>query len=354
MRNKRTVQKRTSSVSTNHHSKTGNNQHNKNIKKHITSHKSLQPKYSCHPFEIAISRDQRKYIHSTYTAATLNPQSRIVLTNGTLSHHASNKSFADLIKYNSPIDDSIIFIYLTILRKHYPDIYPLDTNFHRDLRIHGWNHAYTTYFYNEQRPRGRTQRNILKPTLNSSSIIIPNHIYNSHWIMLCQRVIGQQTFFLYADDLNSKNTEGSIKSQYSNNLTDSSFHLPDSIWINCLSFTYHPHSNECGPRSLIAATVLGLHPFPSPHILLPYMHPNIAQLSRWWVAKCIITDIFDPAPFNSSSTPPTNDPPTSLLQEAAPYDLYPEEGDQLSQHTGTLSFSDTTQDTYSQIPGLNT
>jgi hypothetical protein len=68
------------------------------------------------------------------------------------------------------------------------------------------------------------------------------------------------------------------------------------------------------------------------------MHPNIAQLSRWWVAKCIITDIFDPAPFNSSSTPPTNDPPTSLLQEAAPYDLYPEEGDQLSQHTGTISF----------------
>jgi hypothetical protein len=108
-----------------------------------------------------------------------------------------------------------------------------------------------------------------------------------------------------------------------------------------------PHSNECGPRSLIATTVLGLHPLPSPHILLPYMHPNIAQLSRWWVAKSIITDSFDPAPLNLSSISPTHSPPVSLIREAAPYDLYPEEGDQLPHHTGNFSVSSTPQDSYS-------
>jgi len=146
-------------MSTNYHPNTGNNLHNKNIKNHITTNISslnrssslnIPTNSSFHPFEVAISQDHHRYFHSTSKAATSNPHSKIVTTNGTVSPHVSNKSFADLIKYNSPIDDSIIFTYLTILGKHYPDIYQLDSNFHWDLRTHGWIYAYTAYFYNEQ------------------------------------------------------------------------------------------------------------------------------------------------------------------------------------------------------------
>ncbi len=84
------------------------------------------------------------------------------------------------------------------------------------------------------------------------------------------------------------------------------------------------------------------------------MHPNIAQLSRWWVAKSIITDSFDPAPLNLSSISPTHSPPVSLIREAAPYDLYPEEGDQLPHHTGNFLVSSTPQDSYSQLSGPDT
>jgi len=31
-------------------------------------------------------------------------------------------------------------------------------------------------------------------------------------------------------------------------------------------------------------------------MLLPLMHQNIAQISRWWVAKTIITASLDPSP----------------------------------------------------------
>jgi hypothetical protein len=32
-------------------------------------------------------------------------------------------------------------------------------------------------------------------------------------------------------------------------------------------------------------------------MLLPFMHSNIAQISRTWVAKIITSNLFDPAPF---------------------------------------------------------
>jgi len=58
-----------------------------------------------------------------------------------------------------------------------------------------------------------------------------------------------------------------------------------SIWIKCSSFTYHPHSNECGPPCVLALRVMATHPHPSSHILFPYMHKNIAQIPWWWVAN---------------------------------------------------------------------
>jgi hypothetical protein len=59
------------------------------------------------------------------------------------------------------------------------------------------------------------------------------------------------------------------------------------------SFTYRPHSNECGPRTLLALAVTVCHPDPSASILLPYMDENIAQMSRWRIASSILQERID-------------------------------------------------------------
>ncbi len=70
--------------------------------------------------------------------------------------------------------------------------------------------------------------------------------------------------------------------------TPDSFYPPGTIWINCNSFTYFPHLNECGPRAILALTIMSCHPSPSEQILLPLMNENITQLSRWWIAAFLI------------------------------------------------------------------
>lgn len=67
---------------------------------------------------------------------------------------------------------------------------------------------------------------------------------------------------------------------------------PSATWINCANFTYHPHSNECGLRTILASIVFAFHPSPSQTMLLPFMHPNIAQILRWWVSSILISNKF--------------------------------------------------------------
>ncbi len=140
----------------------------------------------------------------------------------------------------------------------------------------------------------------LKPLINSPIIIIPIHLNQSHWVILSRRIIGDRTYFLYADDLNSPNNEDTVRNIYSTKTT-SQFYPHSAIWVHCTSYTYHPHSNECGPRSLLAATIMALHPNPSRDIILPYMHPNISEISRWWVASCILSRNTDSFSFIRSS-----------------------------------------------------
>jgi hypothetical protein len=42
---------------------------------------------------------------------------------------------------------------------------------------------------------------------------------------------------------------------------------------------------------------MAIHPCTSPNIHIPIMHPNLAQISRWWVAKTIITQNINSRPF---------------------------------------------------------
>jgi hypothetical protein len=66
---------------------------------------------------------------------------------------------------------------------------------------------------------------------------------------------------------------------------------------------------------------MALHPNPNVNILLPAMHPNIAQISRFWVAKTIASAIFDDEPLSLLlQSVPT--PYTSTNQPSPPFNLY--------------------------------
>jgi hypothetical protein len=67
------------------------------------------------------------------------------------------------------------------------------------------------------------------------------------------------------------------------------FYPHDAIWLTCRSIMYQPHSNECGPRTLFALTMMALHPQLTRDLLLSFMDSNLAQILRTWVASVIIT-----------------------------------------------------------------
>jgi hypothetical protein len=67
---------------------------------------------------------------------------------------------------------------------------------------------------------------------------------------------------------------------------------------------------------------MALHPEPNPQMLLPFMHPNISNIARTWVAKTILTGHFDPSPFtNSYMTNPLLAPIHLARQQSHPFSL---------------------------------
>ncbi len=63
-------------------------------------------------------------------------------------------------------------------------------------------------------------------------------------------------------------------------------------WIVCKQLHYDQHFMECGPRMLLAGTILAYHPEPTENSLLPLMHPNLSNISRIWVASTIVSQSF--------------------------------------------------------------
>jgi hypothetical protein len=109
----------------------------------------------------------------------------------------------------------------------------------------------------------------------------------------CRELDGN-IIFLYADDMNSPATKAQVKKTLST--SDKTFFPETASWINCLNYTYLPHSNKCGIRSLLAMTVQALHPKPSSTILLPYMHGNIANFGQSWLATTLLNSFIPPEP----------------------------------------------------------
>jgi len=126
------------------------------------------------------------------------------------------------------------------------------------------------------------------PMLSEPTILIPCHVNGNHWVALVRRILHGRIYFLYSDDMNHLPTEYKLK-QLIETTASKEFYPTNAIWINCKSTTFRPHSNECGPRTLLALTVLGLHPAPDTLSLLPFMAGNLAQILQTWAASSILS-----------------------------------------------------------------
>jgi hypothetical protein len=192
----------------------------------------------------------------------------------------SSHELQNLLSHGQPTPCSVILMYTKLLSDHYQIPY-LNTDFILRLKQHGWNDVKRYFSTNVRQTRSRT---LTRPNMQGeSTIMIPSFINDSHWIALVRREINHIVTFLYADDMNNHDTEREIKHLITSR-TNELFCPPDSKWIACKNTYYMPHSNECGPRALLALHIMATDPNPNEDMLIHLMHPNIAQIARTWIA----------------------------------------------------------------------
>jgi len=271
---------------------------------------------SNHPLDKSILTHHIESIQHQIALGQINPDLPLTTIPGNSITSISLTSFLRLLKFNSPIDDSIFHGFLSLVHYSHKNIHCLDTNFSRDLFHLGWQHAFRKYFLHNFSSK-YSHKTKIEPSIDSPDILIPIHIDGCRWVALNHRWINNITYFFYADDMNSPKTEDTIKHHFSTHSTSVEFNPHNSICVNCTNYTYHPHSNECGPRSLLALSIFGTHPSPTRNMFIPFMHPNIAQISRWWIAASLIRNVFDHAPL-LDVIPTPNISTTSLHMESSP------------------------------------
>jgi len=253
-----------------------------------SDYSNIQTATSHHPLVTNIPINHIQHIQSAFILAQRIPNDCIMLNSGCTHPFLTYQSFLHLLQYGQMTDDSILQSFLHSLRRSHPQTFYLNTNFHRVLSQQGWDSAYNTFFLHNDSSR-YAKRTTSKPSIDTDTILIPIHIHGCHWVALARKKICQDTYFLYADDLNSPNTYDTVRTTYSSS-TSPTFHPANSIWIKCHSYTYQPHSNEFGPRCLLALAIMATHSTHSSTMLPPYMDENIAQISRWWIADSILND----------------------------------------------------------------
>jgi len=277
---------------------------------HISSQQYILPiRRSTHPLDLDISPMDIQLIVEQYNAYQDTPNDIVYDINNTPIPNLLPSDLVELLTYDSPIKDSVMHAFLCALKSSKRDVFFLDTYFHWDLIHKGWLFAFHKYFLHESSSR-HAKSTQFKPTLQASTIIIPIHINNTHLIAITRKIIDGITYFLYANDLNNENSYEYLKAIYSSIFTSHEFHPADSVWLNC------------GLRSLLAATIMALHPSPSTKMIIPFMHPNISQISRWWVAKSILSSTVNINPIQALFHPQSSCNDTmSLHREASPADL---------------------------------
>jgi len=269
---------------------------------------------------MSLSNHDTSIIRSTFHNALQNPDLPLTTAHGTLLPLITNLSFIELLSFNSPINDSIIHGALQVLHHFDSSLKSLDTNFSDSLLHHGWAPTFKKYFLHENSSRyAKTTKH--KPNLFDHTIIIPYFVQGSHWVALVRRNISNQIYFYYSDDLNSPNTYNSIRSSLSAQNTSDTFRPKNSIWINIKSVTYHPHSYECRQQTLLALIAIATHPSPHELLSLPFMHTNLAQICRWWLARLLIFQQLNLHPFHDISNQLPSLPWPSYYQPTHPANL---------------------------------
>jgi hypothetical protein len=147
----------------------------------------------------------------------------------------------------------LLVLSLETLCKNFDSTY-LDPSFYPTLRYHGYTSIIRWF-----RPAGRSS--ITQPSIDHHNIAIPIHAKGCHWLAVCHRRLAS--------------VPGLVPR--------------DAIWINCENNTYQPHSNECGPRTILALAVFMSHPTPSRTILHQYMNPNLAMQAKTWMGHLLLT-----------------------------------------------------------------
>jgi hypothetical protein len=212
---------------------------------------SLSIRRSYHPLEANLSQQT---INTLITATQQHPNDVILFPTTNRIQNVTCGHLRELLSYGSMTGDSIINTYLDILCNA-RNIHHLSTFFTSILkRDKSWD-AMTSWFAQD----GEISPS--KPKLTSDTILIPCHIHGAHWVGMVRRIINGRVTFLYADDLNLPTAETQIR-HLIQTYTSPEFYPQNSIWINCTSISYRPHSNECGPQTLLALTILGIHPNP--------------------------------------------------------------------------------------------
>jgi hypothetical protein len=231
---------------------------------------------SKHPLDIFLSSEDISNIQQSYRQAREYPNASPISYTQTTITSITN---SDLIAFDSHTPDSIIYNILTLCRKANPILKFLDPQFSSAISKHGWHQSYKKIFLHENSSRyARTTQH--KPFIHDPIILIPFFVSDSHWVAVVHRIINNRIYFLYSDDLNCGPIYDSVRDILSHHNTSSIIHPQNAVWINVKAITYYPHSNECGPRTILALLIMATHPKPNSDILLPIMHPNIAQILR--------------------------------------------------------------------------
>jgi len=268
---------------------------------------------SDHPFDISCTGDG---LQSLLKFSSMPPSRTVAYLSISTSDNLTVNDLRNLLTHDSPINQQVINLYLQVLGNQF-SIKCLDTAFSPTLQREGWA-AVTRWFKNHRTTR---QRRKTTPSVSGDgAIVIPCHVGSCHWVAVPRREINNKVVYLYADDMNHTSTEALIKRTLFS--CDREFYPVHSKWISCVNYTFSPHSNECGIRTLLALSIFALHPNPTEHCLLPYMHHNLAQIGRAWIALAIMHSNIPYPPLHrviSDSGPVTD----QIIQLSIPASIIP-------------------------------
>lgn len=255
-----------------------------------------------HPFQLLV---QTLSLSSIVAAVRQMPKTTIVKSATSPDIHITTKDLRDLISQGMPIYHELLVLSLETLCKTYDASY-LDPSFYPTLITQGPSAIQARFAL-----PGRSTTT--RPSLDHHNIALPLHVNGNHWIALNRRIINGTISFYYTDDLNMIDVEHQIRARLQ---SIPGFFPPGANWINCTNYTYHPHTNECGPRTILTLAISMSHPAPSKTMLQQYMNANLAMQARTWMSHLLLQGY-------SPLLPHQNEPEifTTKTARALPFDL---------------------------------